>query len=258
MSVSLDIYFQVSTCLVPTKNVNGMPDLSNILTFLEQERDRYVLEAAELERRLSFIHNQIITLESLISGYALEEQMYSSPKRFPDLPSSTAVLEDSTVSVSKEELDFSDSDLEDLLDSKDVEEDENLDAVLSNSLQSNPSEEKTTSTLSVDISDIPKLATGRKLGALPLLEEFREYSIQNAILILMRRRPDLHFHVDALVRDLYGDTLTPVQVKTAKANVAKMLTTGLQIGMWHQVLYGKNVYTLHYEKGVTSKSLKRR
>jgi hypothetical protein len=238
-----------------------MADLSNILSFLEQERDRYVLEAAELERRLSFIHNQIITLESLVSGYALEEQMYSSPKRFPDLPSSTAVLEDSTMSVSKEELEVSDLDLEDLLDSEDVEEleeDENIEPVLSSSLESNASEGKTTSTLSVDISDIPKLATGRKLGALPLLEEFRKYSIQNAILILMRRRPDLHFHVDALVRDLYGDKLTPVQVKTAKANVAKMLTTGLQIGMWHQVLYGKNVYTLHYEKGVTSKPLKRR
>jgi hypothetical protein len=234
-----------------------MPDLSNILSFLQQERDRYVLEASDLERRLSFIHNQIITLESLISGYALEEQIYSSPKLFPDLPSSTAVLEDSTVSVSKEKLE----DLEDLLDSEDVdevEEDENLDPVLSSSLEPNPSEGKTTSTLSVDISDIPKLSTGRKLGALPLLAEFREYSIQNAILILMRRRPDLHFHVDALVRDLYGDTLTPEQVKTAKANVAKMLTTGLQIGLWHQVLYGKNVYTLHYEKGVTSKPLKRR
>jgi hypothetical protein len=73
----------------------------------------------------------------------------------------------------------------------------------------------------------------------------------------MRRRPDLHFHIDAVVRDLYGDKLTLLQLKTVKSNVAKVLNTGLQLGIWHKVLYAKNVYTLRYEKGVTSKQLKK-
>ncbi len=229
-----------------------MASLSKILSLLEQERERYVLEAAQLERRLSFIRNQISTLESLISGYALEEQMYSPQRHFP-IPSSTAVLEDSPVSVDEEEVDSTNYTVE----SSDDEEDENLESVFLSEQQSHPSNEETAETVEPDISDIPKLSIKRKAGSIPLLTEFQEYSIQNAILILMRRRPDLHFHIDAVVRDLYGDKLTLLQLKTVKSNVAKVLNTGLQLGIWHKVLYAKNVYTLRYEKGVTSKQLKK-
>ncbi|MHC5732216.1 MAG: hypothetical protein ACYTXY_50780, partial [Nostoc sp.] len=81
------------------------------------------------------------------------------------------------------------------------------------------------STFEVDISDIPKLGTKRKPTSLPLLPEFQDYSVQNTILILMRRRPDLHMHIDAIVRDIYGD-LPPEKLKMAKMNVTKALSTG--------------------------------
>ncbi|ARV59767.1 hypothetical protein BZZ01_15030 [Nostocales cyanobacterium HT-58-2] len=245
-----------------------LSDLSQILSLLEQERERYVSEAAQLERRLSFIRNQISTLESLISGYALEEQMYSPQRHFP-FPSSTAVLEDSPVSEDEEELestnysvdnsnDEEDENLEDEEDENlEDEEDENLESVLLSEQQSHNDNEQTASAVEFDISDIPKLTTKRKPGSIPLLPEFQEYSIQNAILILMRRRPDLHFHIDALVRDLYGGQLTLLQLKTVRSNIVKVLNTGLQLGLWYRVLYAKNVYTLHYEKGVTTKQLKR-
>ncbi|NMG07705.1 hypothetical protein [Brasilonema sp. UFV-L1] len=228
-----------------------MADFSKILSLLEQERERYVSEAAQLERRLSLIHNQITTLESLISGYTLEEQMYSPQRHFP-FPNSTAVLEDAPVSVDEEELDSTDYDVDDSEDS----EDENPESVLLSEEQSYPSDEETAEAVEPDISDIPKLSIQRRPGSIPMNREFQEYSIQNAILILMRRRPDLHFHLDAIVRDLYGDKLTLSQLKTVRANIGKILNTGVQSGLWHQVLYAKNVYTLHYEKGVTSKQLK--
>ncbi|MFH7026384.1 MAG: hypothetical protein ACHBN1_13495 [Heteroscytonema crispum UTEX LB 1556] len=206
-----------------------MADLSEILRLLEAERDRYVLEAADLERRLSIVRNQMTTLEALISGYALEEQSVSPYRRLLE-SSGQAFLDDTP-----RELDGhtrSQPVQEDFASSKESEEEE------------------------PDISDIPKLNVPRKPGTLPLLPEFQDYSIQNAILILMRRKPHLHFHVDAIVRDLYGDKLTPDQFKTAKTNVSKMLSTGTQMGMWYRVLHALGMYTLNHEKGVTSKQTK--
>ncbi len=203
-----------------------MSELSEILSLLEAERDRYVLEVAELERRLSLVRKQITTLEALISGYALEEQMYQPQRRISDSPSSTAVLLNS-----QDEVEHSKQTASQLVDSTALAKKE------------------------PDISDIPKLTIVRKPGTLPLLEEFQDYSIQNAILILMRHRPELHFHVDAIVRDLYGDQLTSSQFKTAKTNVSKMLSTGVQMGLWYRVFRALGVYTLRYEKGVTTKSI---
>ncbi|MGH7999550.1 MAG: hypothetical protein ACREPR_09020 [Brasilonema sp.] len=228
-----------------------MTDFSKILSLLEQERERYVSEAAQLERRLSLIRNQISTLESLISGYTLEEQMYSPQRHFP-FPNSTAVLEDSSVSVDEEEFESTDYDVDDSEDYKH----ENPESVLLSEQQSHLSDEQTAEAVEADISDIPKLNIKRRPGSIPVNREFQEYSIQNAILILMRRRPDLHFHIDAIIRDLYGDTLTVSQLKTVKSNAGKVLNRGLQLGIWYKVLYAKDVYTLHYEKGVTSKQPK--
>jgi hypothetical protein len=212
-----------------------MADLSEILRLLEAERDRYVLEAADLERRLSIVHNQMTTLEALISGYALEEQSVSPYRRLPE-SSGQAFLDDTPHEVDEhtapqpvQEEDFAFSEEEDEEEQEDKEDEE------------------------PDISDIPKLNVARKPGTLPLLPEFHDYSIQNAILILMRRKPHLHFHVDAIVRDLYGDKLTPDQFKTAKTNVSKMLSTGTQMGMWYRVLHALGMYTLSHEKGVTTK-----
>jgi len=203
-----------------------MSELSEILSLLEAERDRYVLEVVDLERRLSLVRKQITTLEALISGYVLEEQMYQPQRHLSDSSSSTAVLLNS-----QDEIENSKQTASQLVDSTAPVEKE------------------------PDISDIPKLTIARKPGTLPLLEEFQDYSIQNAILILMRHRPELHFHVDAIVRDLYGDQLTSSQFKTAKTNVSKMLSTGVQMGLWYRVVRALGVYTLHYEKGVTTKSI---
>ncbi|TBR56502.1 hypothetical protein B4U84_29640 [Westiellopsis prolifica IICB1] len=109
----------------------------------------------------------------------------------------------------------------------------------------------------VDISDIPKISFKRKPTSVPLLPEFQEYSVQNAILILMRRRPDLNMHIDAITRDTYGD-LPEKQFQTAKMNVSKALSTGVAQVMWFRVLRANGVYTLHYEKGVTASTPKRK
>lgn len=216
-------------------NKSSMSELSEIMSLLETERDRYALEVVDLERRLSLVRKQITTLEALISGYALEEQMYQPQRRLSDSPSGTAVL-----------LDTSDE-----IEPSPIEEDENTDTQLTDT-------QLVDSTAPVenepDISDIPKLTAYRKPGTLPLLPQFQDYSIQNAILILMRQRPELHFHVDAIVRDLYGNELTTSELKTAKTNVSKMLSTGVQMGLWYRVARTLGVYTLHHEKGVTIKS----
>ncbi len=222
-----------------------MSELSEILSLLEAERDRYALEIVDLERRLSLVRKQITALEALISGYVLEEQMYLPPRHFPDLSSAAALLLDSQDKFAQEVDDEFDQEVEDEVDQEEQ--------TASQLVDSTPPAQK-----EPDISDIPKLTIPRKPGTLPLLPEFQDYSIQSAILILMRRRPELHFHVDAIVRDLYGDKLTAEQFKTAKTNVSKMLSTGVQMGLWYRVLQGLGLYTLHYEKGVTTKSLKGR
>lgn len=248
----------LSTCLYPfnSKKETTMADLSEILRLLEAERDRYILETADLERRLSFIRNQMNVLEALISGYALEEKMSHLQKSLPE-SSTQAYLEGNLHSL-EEEGEPKTLEQEQELNNKTNSLVTTLSSSSTSTLNSKDSKSTTPITEQPDISDIPKLTTPRKPGTLPLLPEFQEYSIQNAILILMRRRPNLHFHIDAIVRDLYGDKLTPEQLKTAKTNVGKMLSTGVQSGMWYRVLQGHGVYTLKYEKGVTSKPLHRK
>ncbi|MEC4812544.1 MAG: hypothetical protein SAK29_04610 [Scytonema sp. PMC 1069.18] len=83
-----------------------MLEYSSILRLLEAERSRYLLEVAELERRLQHVRNQMTSLEVLISGYAKEEQMYPSQRRFFE-SSSQALLEDSpTDEADGEELEI--------------------------------------------------------------------------------------------------------------------------------------------------------
>lgn len=214
-----------------------MAEHLSILRLLEAERERYILETADLERRLTLVRNQVNNLEALISGYVLEEQMNQPVRRLSDL--SHAVLEDSPRSVDK--LDEGTLELE-------LEEESHPTPI--------PDESAVAPSVEVDISEIPKLTTPRKPRTLPPLPEFQEYSIQNAILILMRRRPNLHFHVNAIVRDLYGENLTAEQFKAAKMNVSKALSTGVQLGLWYRVLRANGVYTLRYEKGVTTKTHK--
>lgn len=204
-----------------------MTDSSEILSLLTTERDRYILEAADIERRLSLIKNQLDTLETLLSGYVQEDQMYQSLGRLSNLSSTQALLQESTRQVNKNQ-------------------------------ETSSSTTKTSVFDDVDVSDIPKLAITRKPGALLLLPEYRDYSILNAVLILMRRHPDTHMHVDAIIRDLYGDGLDAKEFKMAKATVSKMLSTGTQQGVWYRVLHTQGMYTLNYEKGVTTRPVKKK
>jgi hypothetical protein len=204
-----------------------MTDSSEILSLLTTERDRYILEAADIERRLSLIKNQLDTLETLLSGYVQEDQMYQSLGRLSNLSSTQALLQESTRQVNKNQ-------------------------------ETSSSTTKTSVFYDVDVSDIPKLAITRKPGALLLLPEYRDYSILNAVLILMRRHPDTHMHVDAIIRDLYGDGLDAKEFKMAKATVSKMLSTGTQQGVWYRVLHTQGMYTLNYEKGVTTRPVKKK
>ncbi len=222
-----------------------MTEDPSILSLLEAERERYILEAASLERHLQHVRHQIVNLEALISGYATEVQMYSNQRHFSPLSSTQAILHGSYEDGenSDDEIDYTEQDTE-------------LESHSSSPIPVN--ESTVASAIEPDISDIPKLPTPRKPGTLPLVPEFQEYSVQNAILILMRRRPDLHLHIDAVVRDLYGDKLTQQQLKTATSNVGTVLANGVQRGLWYRVLRASGVYTLQYDKGVTSKQLMRR
>lgn len=233
-----------------------MAEYSSILRLLEAERERYILEAAELERRLQFVRNQMSALDNLISGYAIEEQMYSTSGRLSNLHSPQALLQHNLAQLDEDDFvgEYIESESlpqENTAITNSVISEETSPITNSESIVT-ADESRDVSTVEVDISDIPKLGTKRKPTALPLLPEFQDYSVQNAILILMRRRPDLHMHIDAIVRDIYGD-LPPEQMKTAKMNVSKALSTGSVQRMWYRVLRATGVYTLHYEKGVTAR-----
>jgi hypothetical protein len=236
-----------------------MAEYSSILRFLEAERERYILEAAELERRLKFVHNQMNALEALISGYATEEQMYSTSRRKSNFNSPQALLQQNL--AEKDDLALA---LEYIEQSTIVEENTGItNSAISEQTSPTSNSEPTitedtsrdSSTNEIDISDIHKLPTRRKPGTVPLLGEFQEYSVQNAILILMRRRPDLHMHIDAIIRDLYGN-LPPDQLKKARSSVTSALSAGSLQGWWYRVLRTNGVYTLHYEKGVTANAPK--
>jgi hypothetical protein len=214
-----------------------MTEYPSILRLLEAERDRYILETLDLERRLSFIRQQITSLEGLMSGYVHENQA-TLPAQFKSEYSTQAFLESPAFKTHEE------------------------------GKPTNPSESPTNQVdetplpsskpLVVDISDIPKVTVGRKPGTIPMLPEFYDYSISNAILILMRYNPDMHFQIDSMVQELYGDDLSEEELKTAKMNIGKMLSIGVQQGKWYRVIHATGIYTLKYEKGVTSKPIGRK
>jgi hypothetical protein len=219
-----------------------MTDSPEILSLLSAERDRYILEAVDLERRLSFIRHQINSLDGLISGYAQEDQMYHPLGRLSSLSSTQAYLQDSSRQLNRHYEAAASPIIETTSPITSTQGAQNTAG--SNLAPTKPKP---------DISDIPKLHISRKATTIPLLPQYQDYSVQNAILILMRHNPTTHFHVDAIVRDLYGDELDEEQFKIAKATVSKMLSTGTQARLWYRVLHTQGVYTLTYEKGVTSK-----
>lgn len=219
-----------------------MTDSPEILSLLSAERDRYILEAVDLERRLSFIRHQINSLDGLISGYAQEDQMYHPLGRLSSLSSTQAYLQDSLSQLNRHHYEAAASPIVETTSSPSTQG--AAQPTASNFAATKPKP---------DISDIPKLHISRKASTIPLLAQYQDYSVQNAILILMRHNPTTHFHVDAIVRDLYGDGLDEEQFKIAKATVSKMLSTGTQARLWYRVLHTQGVYTLTYEKGVTSK-----
>jgi hypothetical protein len=231
-----------------------MSDYPQIVRFLEAERERYILETADLERRIVFIREQINSLDTLISGYHREKQSLSSPSlsHFPQV-STQAFLEASPANLNRETKQNSSLRLDSNAERENFKNEiDDVDDVESTTEGTTDEEED------VDISDIPRIAGARKPGSVMMLKQYHDFSILNAILILMRRRPKLHFHIDAIVRDLYGHKLTPDQTKSVKLSVGKMLSLGVQRGMWYRVLRGIGVYTLNYEKGVTSKLVRRK
>lgn len=226
-----------------------MTDSPEILRLLSAERDRYVLEAVDLERRLSFIRHQINSIEGLISGYAQEDHMYHPLGRLSSLSSTQAFLQESHSQINRH-LEAMASPILETTPPPSVQN--------PTIAQNSPATQNPPTVTKPDISDIPKLNISRKPGTLPLLPQYQEYSVQNAILILMRHHPTTHYHVDAIVRDLYGDGLDTEEFKIAKATVSKMLSTGTQAGMWYRVLHTQGVYTLTFEKGVTTRPPKKR
>lgn len=236
-----------------------MAEYSSILRFLEAEHERYILETAELERRLKFVHNQMNALEALISGYATEEQMYSTSRRKSNFHTTQQSLPESFALFGEEDSPDEYTEPDTLIEENTTITNQAINKNTSPITNSQPpiteDESLDSSTSQVDISDIHKLPTGRKPGTVPLLGEFQEYSVHNAILILMRRRPDLHMHIDAIIRDLYGN-LPPDQLKKARSSVTSALSAGSRQGWWYRVLRTNGVYTLHYEKGVTANAPK--
>jgi hypothetical protein len=222
-----------------------MTNASEILRLLEIERERYVLEMADIERRLSSMRGQIHTLDNLISGYSQEEHGYHPVESLSESSSKQAAFLLDSSNQREKDLEKALQQIKSNISRQQLEEQES-------------EEEEEEEEEEVDISDIPKLMISRKPGSLPTLPQYREYSIQNAIMILMRHRPHAHMHVDDVVRDLYGEDLTAEELKTAKATTNKMLSMGAQAGMWCRLLQVQGVYTLQYEKGVTSKPSKRR
>jgi hypothetical protein len=194
---------------------------SSILRLLEAEHKRYTTEVVELEQRLQRIRNQIVSVEALISGCIQEVQMYQMPENCA-LVSNPAVKEDKRGDINQ---------------------------------PSKNGMESATAHVEADISDIPQHSASTFPETVLMLDEFQNYSVQDAILILMRLQPDEHLSIDAVVGDLYGDGLTSEQYKTAKRNVALALSSGVQMELWYRVLRVTGVYTLCYEKGVTTKPI---
>ncbi|GEM_PF-1081926 len=224
-----------------------MTEFNEILSLLEAERERYILEAAGLERRLSSIRTQVAAIDNLISGYIQEKQYYQFYQHFHQ-SQTQAYLEEDRINNNNNILSL-DRNIENKVKS-------NIDLPTEKVNQITDPREPKPQQEELDISDIPKIKGGRQSESLPMLSEYQGYSIRNAILILMRSRPNLHFHINAIVCDLYGDNLTKKQYQTARVSVTKALSLGFKSGLWFKVLRSPGVYTLQYEKGITTKTPK--
>ena len=222
-----------------------MTEFNEMLSLLEAERERYILESVRLERRLESIRNQVAAIDNLILGYIGEKQYHQFYQQLPQ-SRTQAYLEESENEPNILSLE------------KNIENEVNSDIDLPkekfnpiiDSRESQPEEEE-----ELDISDIPKMKGGRQSESLPMLPKYQGYSIKNAIIILMRYQPDMHFHINTIVRNLYGD-LTKKQYQTARVSVTKALSLGFKSGLWFKVLHSPGVYTLQYEKGITAKTPK--
>lgn len=223
-----------------------MTEFNEMLSLLEAERERYILESVRLERRLESIRNQVAAIDNLILGYIGEKQYHQFYQQLPQ-SRTQAYLEESENEPNILSLE------------KNIENEVNSDIDLPkekfnpiiDSRESQPEEEEE----ELDISDIPKMKGGRQSESLPMLPKYQGYSIKNAIIILMRYQPDMHFHINTIVRNLYGD-LTKKQYQTARVSVTKALSLGFKSGLWFKVLHSPGVYTLQYEKGITAKTPK--
>ncbi|MEM6754797.1 MAG: hypothetical protein AAF630_17715 [Cyanobacteria bacterium P01_C01_bin.38] len=214
-----------------------MTEFHEMLNLLEAERERYILEAARLERRLESIRTQVTAIDNLISGYIEEKQHDHFYQQFPQ-SSALAYLEEDRRDINILSIDEKID-----IDEEKLEPEDNY-----NEAQSQQEE--------IDISDIPKTNGGRQSVSLPMSVQYQGYSIRNAILILMRRRPEIQFQIHDIVTDLYGENLTKKQRDTARVSVTKALSLGFKAGLWFKVLRSPGVYTFKYQKGITAKTPK--
>ena len=212
-----------------------MTEFHEMLNLLEAERERYILEAARLERRLESIRTQVTAIDNLISGYIEEKQhdhFYQQLPQSPALAYLEADRRDINILSVDEKIDLDQEKLE----------------PVDNHNKAQPQQEE------IDISDIPKMNGGRQSVSLPMSLQYQGYSIKNAILILMRRQPNFHFQIHDIVSDLYGDNLTKKQRDTARVSVTKALSIGFKSGLWFKVLRSPGMYTFKYKKGITAKT----
>ncbi|MEL6460749.1 MAG: hypothetical protein AAFQ91_21235 [Cyanobacteria bacterium J06621_15] len=224
-----------------------------MLNLLEAERERYVLEAVRLEGRLESVRNQINAIDNLISGY-IQEKQHSQFNQLVSQSHTQAYLEEDRHNTNILSVDEGIENKPNL----GIEVNEKVDEIINeekflqieNNNTSQPQPEK------LDTSGIQKTKKSKQSQSLPMLLQYQGYSIRNAILILMRAQPEEHFHINVIVRDLYGDKLTKKQYQTARVSVTKALSLGFKSGLWFKVLRPPGVYTLKYKKGVTAKTPK--
>ncbi|MBV6623381.1 MAG: hypothetical protein KI793_10655 [Rivularia sp. (in: Bacteria)] len=222
-----------------------MTEFHEMLNLLEAERERYILEAGRLERRLQSIRTQVSAIDNLISGYIEENLHHKFDQHFPQSETQAYLeagrLNYNNLSINENTENQSNSNAD--FDKKELN--------LADNYDESPSQQQ-----KLDISDIPKMKVARQSESLPMLPEYKGYSIKNAVLILMRRQPENHFHIHDIVDNLYRDNLTRKQRDTARVSVTKALSLGFKSGLWFKVLHSKGVYTLTYKKGVTAKTPK--
>lgn len=68
----------------------------------------------------------------------------------------------------------------------------------------------------------------------PRLPEFADYTIANAVGIILEERPNAGIHADYFVRRIF-DSGTPAQNRAAKSSVVPALSAGARDGKWTRV-----------------------